>query len=488
MGEFPVNVGMNKTSASTMYFVPVPFVLNRGTWKVIVEAENGLILDYFVLLPSDYYEPNILEQSVHQPCKPVDFNGGTNGECLMFTHPELTSYNHVYINDLIDENRLRKPTSAHPNMTYVSGNSGDETANEVTFNIRVSDFGSYVIIVEYASSSKEMQHVELKFKSATEEKLSYLKFFSCEYSFNCRQVALDVLDGVQAFDFNMMEAEITVKAKAGQSFYILRMFAIPVEEWSLQLVEPKAKCVTKRGPSFEKCIESLYPIPPSSLKFDITSQADKVLLNGHSKRPESILDENVPLIMLEGSDFKNEHSRKSVIVTRDSMESGKYVFMIHYYNPRHTSFQSEATINSSLSQKGAFEVKYCPHAQGCRAVFTTFEGNVVVDILGSSPTSLQISVPKNKYFWVEYLMAVPESSYNPSLFDVDAIDKSPEFLRLCNINEEQKGKSSDFCEKSSFSLSVKYNDGAKSCDCSEAGTEGGAKAQCEVSIFFNIIF
>jgi len=479
--EFPVNVGMNKTSASTMYFVPVPFVLNKGTWKVIVEADNGLILDYFVLLPSDYYEPNILEQSVHQPCKPAEFNGGNNGECLMFTHPELTSYNHVYINDLVDESRLRKPTSAHPNMTYVSGNSGDETANQMTFDMRVSDFGAYVLVMEYASSSREMQHVEINFKSATEEKTAYLKFFSCEYSFNCRQVALDVLDGVQVFDFNMMEAEITVKAKAGQSFYILRAYAIPVEEWSLQLVEPKAKCITKRGPSFEKCMESLYPIPPNALKFDISSQADKVILNGHSMRPETILDENVPLVMLDGSDINNVHSRKSLTVSRGSLEFDKYVFMLHYYNPRHTSFESEATINSSISQTGTFDVKFCPHAQGCRAVFTTSEGNVVVDNLENSPVSVQISVPESKSFWVEYIMAVPESSYNPSLFDVDAIDKSPDFLRLCNINEQQNGKSSDFCEKSSFSLSVKYNDGAKPCGCSEAGTEGGAKAQCEMN-------
>ena len=42
-----------------------------------------------------------------------------------------------------------------------------------------------------------------------------------------------------------------------------------------------------------------------------------------------------------------------------------------------------------------------------------------------------------KAFWIEYILAVPESIYNPSLFEIEAIDKAGDFLKLCKINEEQ---------------------------------------------------
>uniref|UniRef100_A0A7N9AL26 Laminin subunit alpha-5 n=1 Tax=Mastacembelus armatus TaxID=205130 RepID=A0A7N9AL26_9TELE len=44
-----------------------PFVLNPGTWNVVIEAE-GILLDYLVLLPSAYYEAPILQIKVTEPC------------------------------------------------------------------------------------------------------------------------------------------------------------------------------------------------------------------------------------------------------------------------------------------------------------------------------------------------------------------------------------------------------------------------------------
>uniref|UniRef100_A0A8C4Z2D7 Laminin subunit alpha-5 n=1 Tax=Gadus morhua TaxID=8049 RepID=A0A8C4Z2D7_GADMO len=44
-----------------------PFVLNPGTWTVVIEAED-ILLDYMVLLPSAYYEAPILQLRVTEPC------------------------------------------------------------------------------------------------------------------------------------------------------------------------------------------------------------------------------------------------------------------------------------------------------------------------------------------------------------------------------------------------------------------------------------
>uniref|UniRef100_A0A4W5KBQ4 Uncharacterized protein n=1 Tax=Hucho hucho TaxID=62062 RepID=A0A4W5KBQ4_9TELE len=44
-----------------------PFVLNPGTWTVVIEAE-GILLDYLVLLPSAFYEAPVLQIKVTEPC------------------------------------------------------------------------------------------------------------------------------------------------------------------------------------------------------------------------------------------------------------------------------------------------------------------------------------------------------------------------------------------------------------------------------------
>uniref|UniRef100_A0A7N8WL84 Laminin, alpha 5 n=1 Tax=Mastacembelus armatus TaxID=205130 RepID=A0A7N8WL84_9TELE len=79
-----------------------PFVLNPGTWNVVIEAE-GILLDYLVLLPSAYYEAPILQIKVTEPCTYsslhiyVTFDVNT---CDVFNSPpNFSLFRKVYLHD-----------------------------------------------------------------------------------------------------------------------------------------------------------------------------------------------------------------------------------------------------------------------------------------------------------------------------------------------------------------------------------------------------
>ncbi|XP_029773853.1 laminin subunit alpha-5, partial [Suricata suricatta] len=68
-----------------------PFVLNPGTWALLVEAE-GVLLDYGVLLPSTYYEAALLQLRVTEACtfRPAEQRSTEN--CLLYTHLPLDGF------------------------------------------------------------------------------------------------------------------------------------------------------------------------------------------------------------------------------------------------------------------------------------------------------------------------------------------------------------------------------------------------------------
>jgi len=45
---------------------------------------------------------------------------------------------------------------------------------------------------------------------------------------------------------------VTVNSDSGTSFYVKSLTAIPLEEWTMELVEPKPRCITTAGPEFDQ--------------------------------------------------------------------------------------------------------------------------------------------------------------------------------------------------------------------------------------------
>eukprot|EP00062_Callorhinchus_milii_P012247 gi/632959081/ref/XP_007895420.1/ PREDICTED: laminin subunit alpha-5-like [Callorhinchus milii] len=103
-----------------------PFSLTPGTWIVNIVAE-GVLLDYLVLMPSDYYEAPILQYQVSEPCP---FNSGSEQDdtnCLLYWYLSLDHFpssgagEGTYLIDGQQETLLRPPTSYRPELADLVG-------------------------------------------------------------------------------------------------------------------------------------------------------------------------------------------------------------------------------------------------------------------------------------------------------------------------------------------------------------------------------
>ncbi|XP_048219198.1 laminin subunit alpha-3 isoform X2 [Perognathus longimembris pacificus] len=102
-----------------------PFSITPGTWIFCIKVE-GVLLDYLVLLPRDYYEAPVLQLPVTAPCAS---SGSPQANCLLYQHLPVARFSCTVACEatyfLLDgEPRpvaVRQPTPAHPVMVDLSG-------------------------------------------------------------------------------------------------------------------------------------------------------------------------------------------------------------------------------------------------------------------------------------------------------------------------------------------------------------------------------
>ena len=77
-----------------------PFDLKPGEYVTAVKIPNSdpnakeVLVDYFVLIPQEYYEPRILKQDVYAPC----LAGQTLPYCRHYSYPDLAAFPKTYGN------------------------------------------------------------------------------------------------------------------------------------------------------------------------------------------------------------------------------------------------------------------------------------------------------------------------------------------------------------------------------------------------------
>lgn len=141
-------------------------------------------------------------------------------------------------------------------MVYLDGNNVDDTKKRVSVSLSdVPKAGKYVLVLVYASSQEDrMQTIAATVTDGAGNEYTDVTFnvYPCLYSFLCRQVALTTLSNVKEFDVAIPQINVQLSADAGETVYVKDIYAIPLDEWTMEYVEPKRKCVTKEGPAFEE--------------------------------------------------------------------------------------------------------------------------------------------------------------------------------------------------------------------------------------------
>ncbi|XP_009072322.1 PREDICTED: laminin subunit alpha-3, partial [Acanthisitta chloris] len=443
-----------------------PFSLVPGTWTVSIMAEE-VLLDYLVLLPSDYYEASILQIQVTEPC--TYLGRASTEHCLLYQHLPLGRFSCVLGSEAVHfrhggEYRripVRQPTPNQPVMAHISGR---EVNLQMTIN--VPQVGRYILVFEYANEEDQLYTAEVTVHSPGPVTEGRVRIYSCKYSFLCRSVVVDDRNRIAAYDL-LADTKIHLKASS-INFLLHKVCIISAEEFSTEYVDPKVQCIAAYRSTHDgsaTCIPSVYETPPAAL-----------VLNAFKDGKISEVRKNViydPLSVPSLADSVNGVTltplQNQITLSGRVPYLGRYIFVVHFYQPAHPVFSVQVRVDAGRVWSGTFNASFCPHTSGCRDQVIA-ENQIELDIL-EPKVSITVMIPDGRVLVLENILVVPADTYSYKILDKKTVDKSFDFISQCGGNSfyTDPERSSAFCKDSVRSLVAFYNNGALPCNCHSAG-------------------
>ncbi|XP_053098465.1 laminin subunit alpha-3 isoform X2 [Hemicordylus capensis] len=464
-----------------------PFSLAPGTWIFKLMAE-GVLLDYLVLLPSDYYEAPLLQLPVTEPCT---YSGHTTREnCLQYQHLPLDRFSCVLssgITFFLQRGEYRKvafqqPTAKHPMMSHISGQEV-----ELQIRLNVPQVGRYMIVVEYANEQDQMYVANVKINSPEQMMEERIHIYSCKYSFLCRSVIVDNMNRVAIYDL-LADANLHLRASS-INILLHKICIVPAEDFALEYVEPKVHCIATYGNSADSsasCVPSQYKASPVALVLDALRDGKVAEVQRNVAYQES---QSSPLPSAHPANGVTLTSSQNQIMLKGRVARlGRYVFVMHFYQQESPTFPVHVIVDGGLLWSGSYNATFCPHTSGCRDLVMA-ENQIELDIT-EHDISVTVKIPNGKTLTLERVLVVPADSYSYTLLHKDTVDKSFDFINQCGRNSFYINPvtSSEFCRSSARSLVAAYNNGALPCNCHRNGATSptcnplGGQCNCKPSI------
>ncbi|XP_036940486.1 laminin subunit alpha-3-like isoform X2 [Acanthopagrus latus] len=463
-----------------------PFALTPGKWIIHIQAE-GVLLDYLVLLPRDYYEAPLLQEKITQPCTYLpSANRDTN--CLLYKHVAMDGFSSALGSQgkLSNRNgrkrrqaRVRRLTPDHPEMAAINGRQ-----SQLQLSLRVPRPGPYVLVLEYASEVDTVQNVNILLSGQSGGQIqARANIYSCAYSFLCRSVAVDSSNHVSVLQLSH-KTDVLLQASTA-SFLLYKVYSVPAEEFSIEYVDPKVLCVSTHGRFTEDsrhCILRQFDKPTSA--WILYADRDGQLSSAPAASLQRGENEDWRRRRQTGQFPVREPQSDGVLLKFPQTEitftpreplTGRNVVVVHYHQPEHPSFPVEVRVNAGREWKGSINASFCPAVSGCREVVIA-DRRIALDFDQNSwqPPTISVIVPPRKTLTLDYILLVPDNSYTPDLLKEKPLDKSADFIQQCRGEGFyiDPRASSQFCRDSARSLAAAHNDGALPCNCDKSGSTG----------------
>ena len=78
--------------------------------------------------------------------------------------------------------------------------------------------------------------------------------------------------------------------------------------------------------------------------------------------------------------------------------------LVHYYQPYHTTVESETTVSSVETGRGKTSFKYCPNTSGCRTVVKRLGGGDTFRL--GNRVAVNFKLPKDNQLWVVSIRSI----------------------------------------------------------------------------------
>lgn len=211
------------TVAGAQGVTPSPLVMNPGRWAVSISVKKKLFLDYFVLLPEEFYEATKLAKKVENPCR-VD----NSHLCRQYSYPDLSNFDIVY-----GEGGFTSENDTRDGLTeYVEKNRQlnalkevnipllNNEQQEIHLDLTVTRPGPYVLIINYMTPENDLRphSITVQTSSQKDKNLGMAFLPACPYTTLCRQVVVEGQRRINVFNFDANFISVTLKVRRDVQF------------------------------------------------------------------------------------------------------------------------------------------------------------------------------------------------------------------------------------------------------------------------------
>lgn len=449
--------------------IPWTLVLDPGRYTVSVKTDKFVYLDYFVLLPAAYYEATILTRKIENPCEINDLT-----LCRHYKYPQIDEYKPVENARNTDGDEPSEAYTDEDHLRLVGSKSLpllNEQQQSLTYEVHTDRPGKYVVVVDYVTDRENSNMYTILVKGESSEGSVTLP--ACLYTMVCRQPVIDDLLREQVFYFQSAGGQpIHLVGNDETNVAIKSVTAIPVDEWSLDLITPSPVCVTKDG----ACIESTFWPVPDSKKVEFAQFKEPT-----ESSPVALPNNGTQLVYLgPGS--------STVEVKTKVGDPGRYVILVKYNQPNHARFDILYKIDADkLSYDGKLNLRNCPSNSGCREIILQNNGAKSFDL--EENVTITLTNPRSKGVWLDNILIVSEPQFTDKQLEEETFDQTKEFIQKCGQNHFHVHlNASGFCKQAVFSLTADFNRGALPCNCDYEGSTSfecdpfGGQCQCKPNI------
>ncbi|WAR24784.1 LAMA-like protein [Mya arenaria] len=336
-----------------------------------------------------------------------------------------------------------------------------QNTDSFNLDLNIPKKDRYVLVLNYYSQGNGTQSVGFNISTTGDQAAAIL--YKCQYSSLCRQVLLGYDEMEAIFDFEEGVIHIGVLGDENES-----IVAIPYSVWSMGYIRPSIVCIRING----ECVQSRYATPVGSVRIDFEELPNDHLIT--DVYPPGVSDTDIGLIQLN-------RTQNLIVLLGQARNPGPNKFIVHYYLPYSDGQEIQITMFANGQEyKGTFTPRFCPSEQGCRDVIF-FDETAYTGVLNLQDTNVKIvfNNTSGQQIWLDYLLIIPSEKYSPTDILILPVDNSRNFIDTC-LDEGYKIRTpiSDFCEKSLFSLTTEFNNGALECECD---IDGSLSFQCDAN-------
>lgn len=351
--------------------IPSAIVLDPGRYTFSVQTNKFLYLDYFVLLPAAYYEASILTRKIEVPCEI-----GNLELCRHYKYPSIVDFRPSYDSFIVSENNQPIKAnwyyedSAHlalineNNLSLLNGQQ-----QQLNYILDVPQSGRYIVVIDYVTERQSPETYIVKVKLVgSDQPAGFATLYSCLYTTVCRQPVIDEESREQVFFIDVADLKsIQIIGDEATHNAIKSIAAIPVHEWSIDLITPSPVCVIKDG----ECVQVTYLAAPDSKKIEFeTNNEERIALNN----PVGLPSDDLKLIYLD-------QNSSTVEIRSKVTEPGRYHIVCKFYQPNNAKFDILYKIEADKNTyDGKLNLRNCPSNSGCRETIAQNNGLKSFDI------------------------------------------------------------------------------------------------------------